>query len=130
MIATIKIDDAEIGPRRTGLLKSWAENAYSTTTGPYHDFGSKNRHERVQAALQQFVDSPSESSFSDLWNKEVLRDAVMGSPDLVLNKWPASIEDLAMLFEEMREADEYDEFWSKSLWSRQRQCSDKRCQSD
>lgn len=102
---------SQLGPRRTELLEAWAEYAASTPESDYHCFSSGNRHELVQQHLEKFLSDPTEENFESLWHGDVLRDAVIGGPSMVLTNWPGSITDLAELFEAMQSADEYDPAW-------------------
>jgi hypothetical protein len=104
-----------VGPRRSALLDAWRRYAGSTREGPFHDFGSENRYQRVHQTLREFLDMPTEEAFEALWTREVLRDAVMGGPELVLTRWPGSIEELADRLRQMRDADEYDPAWEREF---------------
>lgn len=104
-----------LGPRRTGLLQAWEEYAATEQTGPYHNFGPDNRYERVESRLTAFLNSPTQETFESLWNRDVLRDAVMGGPGLVLSQWPGTVEELAARLQEMQAADEYDPSWERDI---------------
>lgn len=105
----------ELGPRRAALLSAWGEYAATEKSGPYHDFGPDNRYERVQSRLTEFLRDPTEESFEQLWHRDVLRDAVMGGPGLVLREWPGTLDELADQLGRMQSAAEYDPAWERKF---------------
>lgn len=107
----------ELGPRRQGLLEAWGEYAATTPESEYHKFDSGNRHDRVRRRLNSFVDEPSEENFEALWTDDVLRDAVIGGPSMVLTNWSGTIDELADLFKTMQDADRYDPGWETEFVS-------------
>lgn len=109
------METSDLGPRRAGLLEAWGEYAEATAESEFHSFGSDNRHKRVSQRLEAFLDSPTVDRFQDLWTAEVLRDAVVGGPSLVLNSWPGTVEDLARQFNTMQAATAYDPAWEESF---------------
>ena len=104
-----------LGPRRQALLDAWRDYASATPASEFHQFSSENRHERVTRRLDEFLTEPTEDNFEALWTPDVLRDAVIGGPALVLKNWGGSIDDLAALFEEMQQADAYDPDWEDNF---------------
>ena len=99
-----------LGPRRTALLEAWSVHAATEASGPGFDFTENNRTNRSRDLVDAFIADPTEERFEVLWSRDVLSDAVVGGPGLVLKRW-ASVDELATGIEQIRRADAYDPDW-------------------
>lgn len=108
----------ELGRRATQLLQAWGAVAGDHPTGRGYDLTPPTRSETYQNRLDAFVEDPTESTFENLWNPEVLAAAGDWPSGILLNLWTGSLEDLAELFDEIRTADRYHPGWEDRVsWS-------------
>ncbi|MFC5973952.1 hypothetical protein ACFPYI_21745 [Halomarina salina] len=106
------MSDRPLGPRRRALLTAWGRYIESHSTGPGIDCGAENRTVLTQQAAGEFINNPSEERFRALWDRDIIADAVMGGPDLVLNRWDESMDALGDLVRAIDEAGEYHSSWA------------------
>lgn len=102
-----------IGPRGNELLATWGKVAATYPSGPGYDLTRPTRSDRYRNRLQTFIDTPSESNFERLWQTDAVAAASEWYPATVLNLGPDSLDELALFFDEIQAADEYDEKWAK-----------------
>ncbi len=103
-----------IGPRRRALLEAWGNTVSDIESGPGFDFTDNNRTHRTQDQVTSFLNAPSDDQFRDLWSYEILADAVIGGPELVLNQC-RGVEEVADTIEEIRAATTYDPGWEATF---------------
>lgn len=104
-----------IGPRRQQLLAAWRDTASEHPTGPHYDVTPPTRSDRFRDHLAEFIENPSEDCFEELWTPDLVSAADEWVPSIVLNLWSDSIEDLATLFDTIRDADSYDPAWTDDV---------------
>jgi hypothetical protein len=102
-----------LGSRHERLLESWADTIATQAKSEYFDFTSPTRSDVLEQKVNGFVDSPSEESFEELWDTNIIRDAVYGGSNAILNNWNETQADLATFIEDIRDADAYDPAWER-----------------
>lgn len=107
-----------LGPRATQLLEAWGDVTRSHPTGREYDLTTPTRSERYRNRLATFVDEPTEENFEELWNEQTVAAAGEWPAGIVQNLWSGPLDELATLFDEIRNADRYDDSWEiRVSWS-------------
>ncbi len=114
-----RMTTADLGPRRQALLQSWKEHIVTEESGPGFDFTPTNRTAEAQRKTEAFVRNPSEDSLEEIWSRDVIADSVFGGPTALLKKWDGEVDELALEFERIQEATEYDPIWERHFLTNQ-----------
>ncbi|WP_331232211.1 hypothetical protein [Natronorarus salvus] len=67
--------------------------------------------------MNAFLESPSEERFLELWREDAITAYENPGPQLVLHSFNEEIQTLADFFQELSEADVYNEDWSERMWN-------------
>jgi MoxR-like ATPase len=103
--------DSSLPPGRQSVLEQWRTVAHTQSAGEEFDFANHDRTRDIAAGADEFIANPSEERFKAMWDR--MHSAVQrGNAAGRLKQWDGSIEDLAELIKEIRDADEFDESWT------------------
>jgi len=105
----------QIGSRHEKLLEAWADTIATQAEGEQFDFTSPTRSEQLATKVQEYLEDPSEERFRAFWDRDIIRDAVYGGPNSVLNHWNGGQADLADYIRDIRDAESYDPAWERRL---------------
>lgn len=103
-----------LGPRRQALFRAWKRTAARERNGSNFDFTPSNRTQQAQEATTAFLADPTRSRFEKLWTREVIADAVMGGPALVVDNHD-SVEAVADTVRDIQTATEYNPDWKGKI---------------
>ncbi|WP_435320815.1 hypothetical protein [Haloarchaeobius sp. TZWSO28] len=110
------------GPRQEAILSAWKQTVPEHPTGPGYDLSESNRTRVCTERLDEFIEDPSKETFQELWDLDALYESLSPNKSLALDSFWGSVEELAELFAEVRDAETYDPAWerkfqwSQSLW--------------
>lgn len=100
--------------RQRAVLEQWNEVAQNYVAGAEFDFANHDRTHGIQEAADAFIAKPTEERFKQMWNR--MHSAVQrGTAAERLKQWDSSLDDLATLIQEMRDAEGFDSTWRNRL---------------
>lgn len=102
-----------LGPRQIQLLEAWAETVETTASTGHYDFTAPTRTDRLTDCVDQFLNDPSEESFTAIWAIDLLRDAVYANAGSIVADWDGDIDDIASFVGAVRDAETYDPAWER-----------------
>ncbi|MCD2201391.1 hypothetical protein LPA44_16085 [Halobacterium sp. KA-4] len=103
------------GPRHEALVNAWAVTGSNAPAGDHYDFTAPTRSRQLQDRATKFIDTPSAETFEGVWSPDILRNAIYGGADAILDNWRGSIDELASLIESMQTATAYDDAWERHV---------------
>ncbi len=120
-VYTAIVQNEILGPSLTAnqleILEQWREVVQTTPSGAEFDLEGHNRTDVIPKRADEFTANPTPERFKAMWNQ--MHSAIQGGQATqILNKWSGSIDDLASLIEEIRNADQYDAQWEDTLGGR------------
>ena len=96
------------------VLEEWREVAKNHTAGEEFHFANHDRTKDIRERADVFVDDPTSERFKSMWDR--MHAAIQrGNAENILSKWDNSIDELANLIKEIRDADHYDDQWESKL---------------
>ncbi len=102
-----------LGPRQESILDAWAETIRHSAQGQNYNFVTPTRTEQLQKRVDEFLESPTQETFEDLWSRENLRNATYGGAGAVLNNWNGTTKELAGFVRTLRTAESFDAAWER-----------------
>lgn len=107
-------DGSSLGPRQAELLTGWAQTVKSSPTGIGYDFTSPPPEKDLEKALDAFQVEPTREHFTAVC-RSLERASVLEG--YIIGQWPDSLEELAAFFQEIREAETWNEDWTEQFGS-------------
>ena len=99
------------GQTLQSMLAGWKSAVSAGPDGTGFDFTESNRTAVCHRRVESFLDSPSADSFRQLWSEDALVNYWMPNAGAILNGDEDTIEELASLVDDVREAEAYDPDW-------------------
>ena len=97
------------------MLSGWKAAVSDSSSGTGYDLTESNRTAVCRRRVDAFLDSPSEDSFRRLWSDDAIVDYWAPNAAVILQVADDSLEDLAELVAEVRDADAYDPAWESLI---------------
>ena len=112
------VQNETLGPSLTAeqrdILEQWRVVVQTSPSGAEFDLERHNRTEVITERADEFIAHPTTERFEAMWNQ--MHSAIQGGQaSRMLNKWSGSIDELAALIREIRDADQYDARWEETL---------------
>jgi MoxR-like ATPase len=96
------------------LLKKWKKVAKKEPSGAEFDFANNDRVQKISHLADEFIEDPSEENFREMWDRMHSANQ-RGKATNILKKWDESINDLANLIADIRDAEEYNPSWEDEI---------------
>lgn len=103
------------------ILAGWKDAVADSPSGTGFDFTESNRTTVCRRRVDAFLESPSVETFRALWSNEALCDYWAPNAAVIIEVADDSLDDLAELVADVRDADQYDPRWEsiidgRGLW--------------
>lgn len=111
---TTSYPETELTQHQITILEQWASVARAESSGAEFDFANHDRTQAIAEYADEFIDDPTPDRFKSMWDR--MHSALRrGKASKIWKKWDGSIEELADLIAEIRDAEEYHAEWEDEL---------------
>lgn len=106
--------DTQLTQQQRTVLEQWGRVARTESSGAEFDFANHDRTQTIAEHADAFIDDPTPDNFKSMWDR--MHSALRrGKGAKIWEKWDGSINELADLIAEIRDAEEYRAKWEDEI---------------